>query len=133
MTTPGNQGSNISGQQRPSGTGQRPEESGLGGAASAVKDKAKELATSASDVAGQVKDTAREWASSAASGAERAWDSTRQQAQHMASEVAHRAENAWDDVNNFIRRNPFPALLAALGVGFLLGGFLGLGSSRRYG
>jgi ElaB/YqjD/DUF883 family membrane-anchored ribosome-binding protein len=133
MTGPGNQGSSFTGQQRPSSTGHRPEESGLGGAVSAVKDKAKDLASGASDVAGQVKDTARDWASSAASSAERAWDSTRQEAQHLASEVAHRAENAWDDVNNFIRRNPVPALLCALGVGFLLGGFLGFGSSRRYG
>jgi ElaB/YqjD/DUF883 family membrane-anchored ribosome-binding protein len=136
MTGPGNQGSSFGGQQHYPGTGthpstgHRPEDTGVGGAASAVKDKAKDLGSSAANLAGQVKDTARDWASSAAGSAQQAWESTRQQAQNVASDVAHRAENAWDDVNSFVRRNPFPALLCALGVGFLLGGFLGFGSRR---
>jgi ElaB/YqjD/DUF883 family membrane-anchored ribosome-binding protein len=110
----------------------RPEESGmLGSAASAVKEKAKDLASSASDMASQVKDTAKDWASSAASGAQHAWESTRDEARHLAGQVAHTAENAWDGLGDFIRRNPVPSLLIALGVGFLLGSGLGAMTSRR--
>lgn len=104
----------------------------------AVKDKAHDLASSASHLAGDVKDKAQEWGSTVAQTAEKAWDSTKQGAErawegtkHGAQEVAQYAEDAWDNFGGFIRRYPVPSLFVALGVGFLLGGALGA-SSRRY-
>ena len=135
MAGPTNHGPSFTEQSRQPTAGaqhNRPEESGmLGSAASTVKEKAKDLASSASDMAGQVRDTARDWASSATSGAQHAWDSTRSEARHLAGQVADTAENAWDGVGDFIRRNPVPSLLIALGVGFMLGSGLGMASHRR--
>ena len=135
MAGPTNHGPSFTEQPRQS-TGathqNRPEASGmLGSAASTVKDKAKDLASSASDMASQVRDTARDWASSAADKAQHAWDSTRSGASDLASNVADRASDAWDSLGNTIRRNPVPALLIALGVGFMLGSSLGMMTSRR--
>jgi ElaB/YqjD/DUF883 family membrane-anchored ribosome-binding protein len=129
-------GPSFSEQPRQPATGgtqhNRPEESGmLGSAASTVKEKAKDLASSASDMASQVRDTARDWASSAAGTAQHAWESTRSGAQNLASNVADTAENAWDSLGNVIRRNPVPSLLIALGVGFMLGSAVGAMTSRR--
>ena len=135
MAGPTNYGPSFSEQPRQPTAGtphNRPEESGvLGSAASTVKEKAKDLASGAGDMASQVKDTARDWASSAASGAQHAWESTRDEARHLAGQVAHTAENAWDGLGDVIRRHPVPSLLIALGVGFLLGGGLGAMTSRR--
>ena len=135
MAGPTNHGPSFTEQPRQStgGTQQkRPEESGmLGSAASTVKDKAKDLASSASDMASNVRDTARDWASSAADKAQHAWDSTRSGASDLASNVADRASDAWDSLGNTIRRNPVPALLIALGVGVRLGSSLGMMTSRR--
>jgi ElaB/YqjD/DUF883 family membrane-anchored ribosome-binding protein len=110
----------------------RPGESGaLGSAASTVKEKAKDIASGASDMASQVKETARDWASSVKSGARHAWESTRDEARHLAGQMAHTAENAWDGLGDFIRRNPVPSLLIALGAGFMLGSALGAMTRRR--
>jgi ElaB/YqjD/DUF883 family membrane-anchored ribosome-binding protein len=99
--------------------------------AGAVKEKARDVASSASDLAGQVKDTARDWASSATSSAGQAWDSTQRQARELAGDAAHYAENAWDSFGNFIRRYPVASLCVALGVGFLLAGGLAAGARRE--
>src|SRR5438270_5452900 len=125
MTRSPNQGPSFTGQQ------QRPEESGLGGVASTVKDKARDIASGASEVAGQAKDSARNLASSAATGAEQAWEATRQQACDLASDVAHRAENAWDSAGSFVRRYPVACLFFAVGLGFLLAGGLAAGARRQ--
>jgi hypothetical protein len=106
--------------------GGRHEEGGLGGTVQAVKDKARDLASGASDVAGQVKDKARDWTSSAASGAGQAWDATRRE----VSDWAASAENAWEGVDSFVRRYPLPSLLIALGLGFAVGSCMS-GMRRR--
>ncbi len=135
MAGPTNHGPSFTEQPRQSTTGtppNRPEESGMiGSAASTVKEKARDIASSASEMAGQVRDTAREWASSAGDKAQHAWESTRDEARHLAGQVAHTAENAWEGLGDVIRRNPVPSLLIALGVGFMLGTSLGMLTSRR--
>jgi ElaB/YqjD/DUF883 family membrane-anchored ribosome-binding protein len=135
MAGPTNYGPNFSEQSRQPTAGtptDRPEEGGmLSSAASTVKEKAKDLASGASDMASQVRDTARDWASSAADKAQHAWESTRDEAQHLAGQVAHTAENAWEGLGDVIRRHPVPSLLIALGVGFMLGSSLGMMTSRR--
>ena len=109
----------------------RGDEGMLSSAASTVKEKAKDVASGASDMAGNLKDTARDWASSAADKAQHAWQSTRSGASDLASNVADTAGNAWDGLGDVIRRNPVPSLLIALGVGFMLGSSLGMMTSRR--
>jgi ElaB/YqjD/DUF883 family membrane-anchored ribosome-binding protein len=133
MTGSPYQGSSFGQPRQTSGgtQGNRPEESGLGGVASAVKEKAREVASSASDLAGQVKDTARDLASSATSSASQAWDSTQRQARELASDTARYAENAWDSFGNFVRRYPVASLCVALGVGFLLASGLAAGARRQ--
>jgi ElaB/YqjD/DUF883 family membrane-anchored ribosome-binding protein len=134
MAGPTNHGPSFTEQPRQSTAGtqqNRGDEGMLSAAASTVKEKAKDLASGASDMASQVRDTARDWASSAADKAQHAWESTRDETRHLAGQVAHTAENAWDGLGDVIRRNPVPSLLIALGVGFMLGSSLGLLTSRR--
>ncbi len=67
-----------------------------------------------------VKDTARDLASSVASRAGNAWDSTRGEVQQAASAVADTATDLWSDVMGFMRRYPFATLCFGLGIGFCL-------------
>jgi ElaB/YqjD/DUF883 family membrane-anchored ribosome-binding protein len=97
-----------------------------GGVVGAVKEKAQNLTSGATEVAGQVRDTARDWAGSAASAAGQAWDSTREE----MSELASRAGDVYGNFDSFIRRHPLPSLLIALGVGFAVGSCL-TGTRRR--
>jgi hypothetical protein len=79
---------------------------------------------------GAVREKAQELGSTIASGAQQAWDTTRRQTREWASQVADTAENAWEGFGNTIRRYPVASLLIALGVGFVLGGGLGLTARR---
>ena len=63
-----------------------------------MTDKARELASSASEFAGQAKDKVQEWATAAAS----------------------TAGDAYDSFEGMIRRYPLSALLIGVGIGFLL-------------
>jgi ElaB/YqjD/DUF883 family membrane-anchored ribosome-binding protein len=81
------------------GQGSQREQTGGGGAVGAVTEKAREWASSASEMAGEAK----------------------QQVQHWASDAADTAEEAWDSFNRVVSRNVIPSLLIAAGVGFLLG------------
>lgn len=87
--------------QQAGGAG-RGEEGGLSGVATAVRDKAQ-------DVASAVTSTAEE-----------AWDGTRQGVQRAASAVANTAGDAWGEVTGLMRRYPFGTLFVGIGVGFLL-------------
>jgi hypothetical protein len=80
---------------------------------------------------GAVKEKAQEWGQSVASGAQQAWDATQRQTREWASNVAETAENAWEGMGNTIRRYPVASLLIALGVGFILGGGLGMTARRN--
>jgi ElaB/YqjD/DUF883 family membrane-anchored ribosome-binding protein len=90
-----------------------------------LKEKAQNLSSGASDIAGQVRDTAQDWARTAGSSAQQAWDTTRQ----FASNVADRAGDYWDGAGSFVRRYPFATVLCAFGAGFLLRHFV---SERRW-
>lgn len=108
-------------QQRPTGTfgstsGQTQGGTGTFGGG---KDKAREAASDASDVVSQVKDKAQEFASDVAHRAGDAWDATRREVQSCASTVADTAETAWDEVSGFLRRYPVASVAVAFGVGFL--------------
>jgi hypothetical protein len=103
-----------------------------------VRDAASNAADKARDVASNVADTARDWASSAASAVT---DKARDVVGSVRdSDVVHKAtdyvEGAWEsgnryfqehnfkdmaeDVAGVIRRNPIPALLVGVGLGFIL-------------
>jgi hypothetical protein len=67
-----------------------------------------------------VKDKAQELASQVADRAEEAWDSTRQHAQQWAGAAAHGAEEAWMSASDFFRRYPVPMFFAGMALGFLV-------------
>ena len=96
-----------------------------------VKDKAGEFATKASDYAGQAGQKAQEWASGAAKSAEQAWDATRRNVGEYAAGAAQRAGDWYEDGNEFVRRNPLPALGIAFAMGFCLAQFLSFRSDRN--
>ena len=79
---------------------------------------------------GAVKEKAQELGSTIASGAQQAWDTTRRQTREWASNVADGAQDAWEGFGNTVRRYPVASLLIALGVGFVLGGGLGMTARR---
>jgi ElaB/YqjD/DUF883 family membrane-anchored ribosome-binding protein len=81
-------------------------------------------------MASAVKEKAQDMASSVASTAEEAWDSTREGVQRAASAIADTAGDAWGDVTGFMRRYPFATLFAGIGVGFLLAQVI---NERRHG
>jgi hypothetical protein len=62
-----------------------------------------------------------------ASVAERAWESTSEEAQQVASTVAHAAEDGWDAVHNCMRRNP----VAVFFTGITLGALVTMALNRR--
>jgi hypothetical protein len=106
--------SSMSGRGAGFGTPGRPQTGNVGqgdaGVVGGVKEKINDLTSGASEMAGQVRDTARQWAGSAAGAVEQGWDSTRQT-----------VEGAVDEATAFIRRHPGASLLAAFGLGTLIG------------
>jgi ElaB/YqjD/DUF883 family membrane-anchored ribosome-binding protein len=122
------------------GTEPRPEIGGRhgetcsSGVTGAVKDKAQDIAASASQFASDVKDKAQELTSNVADRAEQAWESTKQCTQDMAARVADTAEDAFEGVTTFIRRYPLPSLLVGFGIGFLMAEcLLAMRSGGRHG
>jgi len=120
-----------------------------GGVATAVKDKARDIASSATDIAEKAKDKAQDWASTAAgkvgdtrsavgSSLESFGHRIREQAPRegmlgtAASGVAEGVESAGEylrehdlgamgkDMTNLVRRYPIQSLLIGVGIGFLL-------------
>lgn len=121
----------------------------MGGAGSAMKEKARDMASGAAEVAGQAKEKAQEWASTAAEKAGEARATVGQGMESIAgkirekgpqqgmlgsatSSVADTVEAAGTylqehdfadmgkEVTNLIRRYPIPTLLVGIGLGFLL-------------
>jgi X-X-X-Leu-X-X-Gly heptad repeat protein len=101
------------------GSSQRPqpEPSTTGTIVNAVTEKAKDLASGASELASGAKETVQEWGSAAADAASHA----KQKAQECATSAAHKADHLGEDVTALIRRYPTQAFLVGLGVGFVLG------------
>ncbi len=81
---------------------------------------------------GTVRDKAQEMASSVASSAQQAWDTTRRQVQDAASNVGETFEDAFGNVNHFVRRYPLACVLGGFFVGFLAASAMG-GMSSGYG
>jgi len=92
-----------------------------------ARDVAGNVADKARDVAGNVADTARDWASGAVGTVKdsdlvnkaedyvsEAWDTGSKYFQE------HSFKDMADDVAGVIRRNPIPALLVGVGLGFIL-------------
>lgn len=141
---------NFSTQGR-SGSEYKPDSYGsaVGGTATAIKEKAKDVASTASEMATQAKDKAQEWASTASSkandvrsnvgeGIESFAGKIRDKAPEQgmlgsaAAGVANTIEAAGSylrdhdfgemgqEVTNVIRRYPIQAILVGVGLGFLL-------------
>ena len=97
------------------------------GAVETARDTATSVMDRARDVAGNVADTARDWATGAVGAvkdsdvvhkatdyAQEAWDTgSRYFQEHSFKDMA-------EDVAGVIRRNPIPALLVGVGLGFIL-------------
>jgi len=100
-------------------------------AATGVMDRARDVAGNvadrAKDVAGSVADTARDWASGAA-GAVADSDVVNKAGEYVGEAweagsryfQEHSFRDMADDVAGVIRRNPIPALLVGVGLGFIL-------------
>ena len=86
-----------------------------------LKDRGANLAQKATETAQEYADRMRdmggEYAGRAKAEAERLY----QTSQQKASEVAHYAEERYDEVSEMVRRNPAQALGIAAGIGFLVG------------
>lgn len=76
----------------------------------AAVEKAESLKSAAADKAGELRDAAQRRAEEFRSTAEEQWDTSCEK----AKELQVKAED-------YIRANPMPAVLGALGIGFLLG------------
>jgi ElaB/YqjD/DUF883 family membrane-anchored ribosome-binding protein len=100
-------------ESRPGGAG-KSESGGVAGVVESVKEKAQDLA------------------SAAASRAEDAWDTARHGVQRAYSSVADTAENALDNVTDYMRRYPFLTLCVGFGLGFLVAQSFSFGRSQRY-
>jgi hypothetical protein len=86
-----------------------------GGIMEAVKDKAKEVASGASDLMSGARDKVQEWASDAADAA----GVVKEKTQEFATVAVHKAEAFGEGLTNLMRRYPIPTLLVGFGIGIL--------------
>jgi ElaB/YqjD/DUF883 family membrane-anchored ribosome-binding protein len=103
----------------------QPERFSSAGTASAVKEKAQEMAST-------VKEKAQEMASTVATRAEDAWDTAKHGVQQAASTVATSAGQARDTVAQFMRSYPYATLFVGMGLGLLLSRLLQNSSPKRF-
>jgi gas vesicle protein len=84
-----------------------------------VKEKAKDVASSASDLMSgakeKVKEKVHEWAGDAADAA----GVVKEKTQEFATAAVHKAENFGEGLTNLMRRYPIPTLLIGFGIGIL--------------
>jgi ElaB/YqjD/DUF883 family membrane-anchored ribosome-binding protein len=102
------------------GQGRENPESQRGSQTSRIAGHATPPAPAQGGLAASAKETAQQFASNVAERAEDAWDTTRQSVQDYASTVASGAENAWDSATTFMRRYPVATFCAGFGLGCLL-------------
>jgi len=123
----GQQGSSQQGGQGAQGAA-----SGIAGSVSGVVDTVKDAASYAmnwaSVMAGTAQKTVRDYTSSGVGAVGDLGHNIGSQASHLADEAREYAGVAYDragelgrDFTNLVRRNPIPTVLAAVGIGFLLG------------
>jgi ElaB/YqjD/DUF883 family membrane-anchored ribosome-binding protein len=96
------------------GTQTHPPESSATGALQKVKDQAKEVVDSATEMAGQAKDKVQELASNVAT-------QVKGKTQEIATATAEKAEDLGKELTNLARRYPIQALLVGFAVGLVLG------------
>jgi hypothetical protein len=89
-----------------------------------AKDKAKELTDQVSDKVGematQAKDKAQEWATEAGDAMHHAKDKAQEWATEAAEKTGATMKDLGNELTEFIRRYPAPALLIGFGLGFML-------------
>jgi ElaB/YqjD/DUF883 family membrane-anchored ribosome-binding protein len=88
---------------------------GPGGAGGTME----QMSSTVSEAVGQVKDKAREMASNVAERAEHAWESTSRTARQGAQAVAESAQNFWEASTDLIRRYPVASVAIAFALGCL--------------
>jgi hypothetical protein len=91
-----------------------------GGMIHNVAEKAKDVAASVADYAGQARETVQGLASSAADSAVSAKDAVADWTSSAAGSTGDALAGAGDELTTMIRRYPIPALLVGVGIGFLL-------------
>lgn len=96
----------------------------VGEFAGQAKDKAKEVTEQVgemvSDIAGQAKDKAQEWASEAGDAMCQAKDKAQEWATEAAQKTGATVKDLGNELTEFIRRYPAPALLIGFGLGFMI-------------
>jgi ElaB/YqjD/DUF883 family membrane-anchored ribosome-binding protein len=85
-----------------------------------LAEKAKGVAETVGEYAGEAKDTVQNMASGAVAGVAHAKDAVQEWATDAAENVGEAAKTAGHEMTELIRRHPYPALLVGFGVGFLL-------------
>jgi len=103
----------------------------VGNVVETVKDKAHDLAGTVKDKAQELAGSAQQAWDSGKHQAQQAWDSGKHQAQQYAAQVGDKVENAFDDVQSFVRRYPIACVMGGFFVGALFAGACNLSSSRR--
>jgi ElaB/YqjD/DUF883 family membrane-anchored ribosome-binding protein len=89
-----------------------------------AKDKAKEVTDQVGDrvseMAGQAKDKAQEWATEAGEAMSHAKDKAQEWATDAAAKTGATMKDLGNELTEFIRRYPAPALLIGFGLGFMI-------------
>lgn len=119
-----NPGPNTAGQASGVGDKAREVTNRVSEFAGQAKDKAKELTDQVSDkvgeMASQAKDKAQEWASEAGDAMHYAKDKAQEWATDAAEKTGATVKDLGNELTEFIRRYPAPALLIGFGLGFML-------------
>lgn len=100
--------------------GSKAGETGGGGIAANVTEKAKDVVAAVGEAAGQAKDKVQEWASTAVEKAGEAKDEVQEWAATATDKTGEAVKGFGRELTGLIRRHPFPALLVGFGVGFML-------------
>jgi hypothetical protein len=96
------------------------EQTGTGGLASTVKEKAGDIAEAAGQAVGQAREKVQEWGSEAAGMMSGAKETVQDWASAGAEWTGENAKEVGQEVTRMIRRYPIPALLVGFAAGFLL-------------
>jgi len=86
-----------------------------------VKDQAKDVVDSATELAGKAKDKVQEIASNVATQVKDRGQELKDMGQDFAANAAERAEDLGVEVTKLVRRYPVQALLVGFGIGLLMG------------
>jgi len=82
---------------------------------------ARNVAGSVANAANQATETVKDWASSAGQNFNQAAETVRDSASAAYDRTSEMAEQAGEELTQFVRRNPIASVLIGLGIGFLIG------------